>query len=104
MEEKLPRIPDPLDSKFDEKIEDMRQMTDAKFLEQNEAVHRECVKVYRNVQAVVVEENAKQQEQIVGAVGPMSGKLKMVFNISAAALVVSAAGLIVQLLTAFHIL
>lgn len=104
VEEKMTELPGNLASKMDEKMEEMHQMEDAKFLEQSEAVHRECVKVYRNVQAVVVEENAKQQEQIESVLGQSNGNLNKIFNISVAALVVSAAGLIVQLLAAFHIL
>ncbi|MBQ8041176.1 MAG: hypothetical protein IJ274_15145, partial [Lachnospiraceae bacterium] len=37
------------------------------FKGQEEVVHKECVKVYRNVQAVITEENQKQTEEIIAA-------------------------------------
>ena len=39
-------------------------------------MHRECVKVYRNVQAVVTEESAKQTEQIENASQKVYKKVK----------------------------
>ncbi|MCM1046303.1 MAG: hypothetical protein NC417_12410 [Candidatus Gastranaerophilales bacterium] len=71
--------------------------------ESNDNVHRECVKVYRNVQAIVVEENGKQTENINETTKLLKGKLKMVFSISIGALACSALGLILQLLSALHV-
>lgn len=74
-------------------------------LEEN--VHKECVKVYRNVQAVVVEESSKQSEAVTGAVavtGKMNGKLSAVLGISIAALLVSIAGVVLQVLQLLGIL
>ena len=34
---------------------------------QEENVHKECVKVYRNVQAIITEETQKQTEEIIAA-------------------------------------
>lgn len=87
LEEKLPGGPDgQLSARLDE-------------VEEN--VHKECVKVYRNVQAVVVEEGEKQSVKLEEAVTEgkaLGGRLKAVFGISIAALALSAAGLIVQII------
>lgn len=71
--------------------------------ESNDNVHRECVKVYRNVQAIVVEENSKQTENINETTKLLKGKLKTVFSISIGALVCSALGLVLQLLSVLHV-
>lgn len=66
-----------------------------------EGVHRECVKVYRNVQAVVVEESAKQTEgldRLSDTAGKASGKLNAVLGISIAALVLSLGSVVVQVM------
>lgn len=55
-----------------------------------EHVHKECVKVYRNVQAAVIEENNKQTDNLTesltevihSAVKGYSGKLKAILTIS----------------------
>lgn len=66
----------------------------------NEFVHRECVKVYRNVQAVIMEENNKQTEaQTEALLKPLKGKISAVMGISVAALVVSAVGVVLQILS-----
>lgn len=72
-----------------------------KFATLEENVHKECVKVYRNVQAVVVEENGKQSDamtETMSAVGKMKGKTGAILGISAAALLASLGSIILQLL------
>lgn len=67
----------------------------------NECVHRECVKVYRNVQAVVVEESGKQTEALTGAVNGVQNvkkKLGTVLGFSVAAFLLSLAGVVIQVL------
>lgn len=71
--------------------------------ESNDNVHRECVKVYRNVQAIVVEESGKQKENVNESVKQLKGKLKAVFGISIGALAVSVLGLVVQVLNLLHV-
>ncbi len=71
-----------------------------------EDVHKECVKVYRNVQAVVVAENERQDKALEEAVDDMKGvssKVSAVLGISIAALVFSLISAGFQLLSAFHI-
>lgn len=74
---------------------------DEKFAVADENVHKECVKVYRNVQAVVMEESGKQAEtlaEISGKLNATRGRLGIVLGISAAALVFSLASAVMQLL------
>lgn len=74
--------------------------------ETDENVHKECVKVYRNVQAVVVEENAKQKQAVDGvaeAVTSWGGKLGVILGVSIAALVFSLVSTILQILSALNI-
>lgn len=69
-----------------------------------EHMHKESVKVYRNVQAVVVDGNAKQDEASGKNTSSLSGKLGAVLGISLVALLVSAAGLAFQILVYLHII
>lgn len=72
-----------------------------KFTIADENVHKECVKVYRNVQAVVLEESGKQSEtlaEISKKLNATRSRLGIVLGISAAALVFSLAGAVLQLL------
>lgn len=69
----------------------------------NEFVHRECVKVYRNVQAVVGEENNKQNDNLDYTLKPMSRRVVNIQKISIAALALSAISVILQVLGIFGI-
>ena len=72
-----------------------------------ENVHRECVKVYRNVQAVLVEESGKQGDALSEAkeeVASIKGKLGVVLGASVAAVVVSLIGVLFQVLSGLHVL
>lgn len=83
----------------------------------NEFVHKENVKVYRNVQAVVVEESAKQMEGLNSLAGSLEelkeqeaagrsqgGLIKGVLGVSVIAMLVSIVSLVFQLLVYLHIL
>lgn len=82
----------------------LEQAIDGKLVGVSDSVHKECVKVYRNVQAVVVEENGKQTESVVAVVKEQKGKLSAVFGISLAALIVSVIGIVFQVLVYFHVI
>lgn len=82
----------------------------------NENIHKENVKVYRNVQAVIVEENAKQTAQLeemrtllaemkaAGEVQKTPGIWKAILGVSVTALLVSAAALAFQVLEFLQII
>ena len=87
-------------ARLEERIERINSIID-------ENVHRECVKVYRNVQAVVNEQSEKDNkalEQLSVSVKKSDGKMKLILGISIAALVVSVAGVVLQTLQILHIL
>lgn len=67
-----------------------------------DAVHKECVRVYRNVQAVVTEEGEKQSAASVLAGAPKR-RLNAILGISVAAMVFSLAGLVLHILDALNI-
>lgn len=72
----------------------------------DENTHKECVKVYRNVQAVVVEESGKQIDAVeknANEVKQISGKVSAVLGISVAALVFSLASVVLQILNMLNI-
>ena len=89
-----------LGSKLDEKGEEEEEDSLAdQLLPITENIHKECVKVYRNVQAVVLEENSKQADTLADvsmSSQRMTQKLGTVFAISLASLIVSAIGLVLQ--------
>lgn len=76
--------------------------------EQNEQytefVHKENVKVYRNVQAALVEEIEKQNALLIGEMKRKTRRLNGVIAISIIALVLSAAGVAFQALVYLGIL
>jgi len=70
----------------------------------NDYVHKENVKVYRNVQAVVVEETKKQTESLEASQKKMAGKNKSIMAVSVITLLAVLANLAWNLLTYFQIL
>lgn len=79
-------------------LEEMKQKLDEKLDGSNENVHKECVKVYRNVQAVVVEESAKQAEREENSTKKLQGKMGAILGISITALVISVCSIVLQIL------
>lgn len=67
-----------------------------KALEEN--VHKECVKVYRNVQAVVTEDNDKQTKMIIDNQTKMKKKASAALVCGILAMSFAAAGLVVSVL------
>ncbi len=85
------------------KLEELKQSTEV-LNATEENVHKECVKVYRNVQAAVVEENEKQTEAIAKKVTScLGGRLNGVLGVSIAALLVAAADIVLHVLSILHI-
>lgn len=70
---------------------------------QEENVHKECVKVYRNVQAVVTDENDKQTKLIIDNQSKMKKKATAALVCGILAMSFAAAGLVVSLLDVFGV-
>ena len=86
-------------------MDELQKHVDEKLSTTEENVHKECVKVYRNVQAVVVEENEKQTEAIAAKVKEnLGGKLNGVLGVSIAAVVLTVADIVLHVLSILHIL
>lgn len=83
-------------------IQELKTQLEEKLENSSENVHKECVKVYRNVQAVVVEESGKQTEaveNVEGGVKKLQVKMNAVLGISIAALVVALGSMVLQVLS-----
>lgn len=89
---------------LEEKLEEMQSSIQPMLDQLSEHVHKENVKVYRNVQAVVVDETAKMADDLGKSMKSLSGKLTAVLTISIVALLASAAGLVFQLLVYLNII
>lgn len=70
---------------------------------QEENVHKECVKVYRNVQAVITEENEKQTDEIISAQSKNSKKATAALVCGILAMSFAALGLVVSVLDVFGV-
>lgn len=75
-----------------------------KFKHSDDFVHKENVKVYRNVQAVVVDEIKRQTEGAVGENNKLKAKLNQVMIISIFSMAASIASLVICILTALGML
>ena len=88
-------------------VEELRAQLLEKLESNNEYMHKECVKVYRNVQAVLVEESGRQTENLGNAgrdVRKALSRLNLVLGISIAALVSAVGGLVIQILQLLNFL
>ncbi len=90
VEEKLDRLGEQNSALMEEKLSALE-----------EAVHKECVKVYRNVQAVITEEGGRQSAALdeagTGTV-TLKGRLRTVLGISVLSAIFSLAALVMQIL------
>lgn len=87
-------------------LEAVKEQISEKLESSNENVHKECVKVYRNVQAVVVEENNKQteslkeamKETVTAAVKGFKGKLVAILIFSILSFLLAAGSVALQIM------
>lgn len=89
-----------------EKITAMQQSMEEVIASSGENMHKECVKVYRNVQAVVVEESAKQAEgleMVTAKVNAVKGKAGAAFGISIVTLILMICSVAMQVLQFLNI-
>lgn len=71
--------------------------------EMQDYIHKEDVKVYRNVQAVIVEQGEKSEEQITVMKRTLADGVSMTTKLAGGALALSAISVILQLLVRFGI-
>lgn len=89
------------------KTEEQKQQLvelEERFKQSNDFVHKENVKVYRNVQAVVVDELKNQTEALLQENQKLGKKLNIVLVFSVLAMVFSTAGIVLQILSGIGIL
>lgn len=77
---------------------------DERLREVSDGVHKECVKVYRNVQASVIDENTKQTETLATDIASGKKAVGKVYVVAVMALLFSLASLVLQILSVLHIL
>lgn len=87
-----------------ELLDALKKLQEEKFEQLTDHVHKENVKVYRNVQAVVIDELAKGTEMAAKQQKAVSRKLGAVLGVSIVALLVGAANLAFQILVYLHII
>ncbi len=79
-------------------MEQIKEVLDERANKSDESVHRECVKVYRNVQAVVNEESGKVSDALKEELHGQNGRMTAILSVSVMALLLSGAGVILQVL------
>lgn len=84
-------------------LEEQQKLMDEKFRKTEEYFHRESVKVYRNVQAVVVEESNKQTQQLTETVQKSSNKIKSVNTMGLLTLIAVILGIVLQIVIHLNI-
>lgn len=90
------------DKEFIQKgIEDLKASMDEVFTKVDDCVHKENVKVYRNVQAVVVEESKKVTDNVDEKTKKLFGKSKGVFIIALITMLAALANIVINLLVYF---
>lgn len=97
-EESLKKIEEIQISMDDDGTDELKQSLEEKLDGSKDYVHRECVKVYRNVQAVVTEESGKQTEQLENSTQKVYKKVKTATLFAILAFLTGTASLIVQVL------
>lgn len=77
---------------------EMKENLESQLSGSNDFVHRECVKVYRNVQAAMGEENNKQIENLEYTLKPMSRRIIRTQKLAIAAVILSAISALIQVM------
>ena len=80
-----------------ELLQEQQNLMNEKFQKTEEYLHKENVKVYRNVQAVVVDETAKHAEQITGEVNKSTAKIKSINTLGMLTLIAAILGIVLQI-------
>lgn len=77
----------------------IKEVVDIRMDKTDENLHKECVKVYRNIQAVVTEESGKSGEVVQAGLNNLNGRMNGVLSVAIMALIMSSAGVILQVLS-----
>lgn len=85
-------------------VEEVKDLLRTLFEQSEEHVHKENVKVYRNVQAVVVEEHNKQGAALLDMRKKLNVRLRRIQATAALALAAALAGVLFQALRYFQVL
>lgn len=85
-------------------LDELKKLQSEQYEQLTDHVHKENVKVYRNVQAVVIDEAAKQNESTGKTLSSVSGRMGALLGISIAALSISITGIVFQILVYLHII
>ena len=83
---------------------ELKQVLDEKMEGSAETIHKECVRVYRNVQAVVVEESKKQTESLEEQVGQLKKKMGTILGVAVIGWLTALAGIVFQVLVYMQII
>lgn len=93
-----------VDEKKSEEQKQQLASLEERFKQSDDFVHKENVKVYRNVQAVIVEELKNQTESLFAENQKLLTRLNIVTILSIFAVVFSAAGIVLQILFGLNIM
>ena len=83
---------------------ELKQVLDEKMENSADTIHKECVRVYRNVQAVVVEESKKQTESLEEQVGQLKKKMGTLLGVAVLGWLTALAGIVFQVLVYLQII
>jgi len=86
-----------------EKAQVNLEIIESMFKRSEDFNHKENVKVYRNVQAVIIDELKKQTEELTEENKKMYSRLNLVCVMSVLTFLISVVGIIVQIITGFNI-
>ena len=104
IEEKLQALSDQFKTSQEEEQKKLEERLTNMHEGLREGYHKECVKVYRNVQAAFTEENERQTATMTGEVGKIGGKSTLTLVFAILAFVMSLGSLALQVLTMLKIL
>ena len=86
-----------------EELEELRKHLDEKLDGSDENVHKECVKVYRNVQAAMIEELEKQTAELKEGQEKAASSSKVLLPFMIVTMIVSVANLVIMIARALNL-
>ena len=89
--------------KYKNQIRDIAELLEKKFANSDDFVHKENVKVYRNVQAVVVDETKRQSEEAQTQYQKLDKKVNRVMIFSILSMAASIIGILLMIINMLNI-